>query len=224
VEEKNRHYHIDETLAKQFTEYMEKYGELYLFLAKKTKENIPESNKKPKIIDLSIGPGLLSYELNRLIPQAQILGLDPATNMLTIAKNKLIGCKHCSLAIGTVENIPLKNNYADVIVSRFGFSSWRNPKKGLLEIHRVLRPNGRLVLEILNKEFPKWKLQIMKLHMKINGAGDKVIKYNVSSYKNALSLGQIEKLLTETGFKIINKEGKKTDWKILIVASKTNIN
>ena len=220
MEEKNRHYHIDETLAKQFTEYMEKYSELYLNLAKKTKENIPESIKKPVIIDLSIGPGLLSYELNKLMPQAQILGLDPATNMLSIAKNKLSGCRHCSLAIGTVENMPLKNNYADVIVSRFGFSSWRNPKKGLLEIHRVLKPKGRLVLEILNKDFPKWKLLMMKLHMKINGAGNNVIKYNVSSYKNALSLAQIENLLIETGFKLINKEGNKTDWKFLIVALK----
>ncbi len=214
------YYFIDQLLAKQFTEYMEKYGNLYRYLAKKTKENIQESAKKPIIIDLSIGPGFLSFELNRLIPQAHILGLDPATNMLSIAKNKITSCKQCYLAMGTVENMPLKSAYADVIVSRFGLSSWKNPKKGLLEIHRVLKPKGRLVLEILNKDFPKWKLLIMKLHMKINGAGNKVINYNVRSYKNAFSLLQVEQLLIETGFKIVNKEGKKTDWKFLIVASK----
>ncbi|MDX1798681.1 MAG: methyltransferase domain-containing protein [Candidatus Lokiarchaeia archaeon] len=220
MEDKNQYYYIDQSLANKFTEYMEKHGELYRYLAKKTKENIQESIKKPIIIDLSIGPGFLSYELNKLIPQAQILGLDPATNMLSIAKNKLTGCKQCSLVIGTVENMPLKNDYADVIVSRFGLSSWRNPKKGLLETYRVLKPKSRLVLEILNKDFPKWKLLMMKIHMRINGAGDKVIKYNISSYKNALSLGQIEQFLIETGFKIVSKEGKKADWKFLIVASK----
>ncbi len=218
--EDKEYYFIDQLLAKQFTEYMEKYNKLYHYLAKKTKENIQESGEKPIIVDLSIGPGLLSFELNRLIPQAHILGLDPATNMLSIAKNKLISCKQCSLAKGTVENMPLKGAYADVIVSRFGLSSWKNPKKGLLEIYRVLKPKGRLVLEILNKDFPKWKLLIMKIHMRINGAGKKVIRYNIKSYKNALSLIQVEQFLIETGFKIVSKEGKKTDWKFLIVASK----
>jgi len=220
VEDKKQNYIIDQSLAKQFTKYMEKYSKLYRYLAEKIKENIQDSAQKPIIIDLGVGPGLLSLELNKLIPQAHIFGLDPSTQMLSIAKNKLTNCKQCYLIIGRGENIPLKNSSTDVIVSRFGVSSWKNPKKGLLEIYRVLKPKGKLVLEILNKDFPKWKLLIMKLHMKINGAGNKTIRYNVDSYKNAFSMVTVEHFLIETGFRIISTEGKKTDWKFLIIAGK----
>ena len=88
---------IDNALAEQFTRYMEKYLELYRSLAKKGQENVQKSVKKPVIADISAGPGLLSFELHMLLPDAQIIGLDPSLHMLSIAENKLIGCKNCHL-------------------------------------------------------------------------------------------------------------------------------
>ena len=60
----------------------------------------------------------------------------------------------------------------------------------------------------------------MKLHMRVKGADYEVIRYNMDCYKVAFTLSQIEELLNDVGFKIINKEGKAMDWKFLIIAAK----
>ncbi|UCD13984.1 MAG: class I SAM-dependent methyltransferase [Thermoplasmatales archaeon] len=212
---------IDKALAEQFTRYMDKYLELYRFLAEKTGEHIQKSVKKPVIVEIGTGPGLLSFELHMLIPEAQVIGLDPSLHMLSIAENKLIGCKHCYFVKSSVENMPLKNRSADIVVSRFGLSSWKNPKKGFSEIFRVLKPGGRIVLEVLNTDFPNWKLLLTKIHMMVKGAGKNVIKYHVDSYRMAFSIKQVEEFLNETSFNIIKKEGERKDWKFLVIATKT---
>lgn len=220
VEDKLKNNDIDNSLSMKFTKYMEKYTRLYYYLAKKTKTYLPDSANTPNIVDLSVGPGLLSLELSKIIDQAHIIGIDPSKNMLKIANEKLKICNYCNLILSKVENLPLKSCYIDIIVSRFGISSWNNLHKGFSESFRVLKPNGKLILEILNKDFPKWKQAIMKFHMRINGAGKEVIKYNIDSYKTVLNLKKIEQLLINNGFKIIEHEGKHHDWKKLIVATK----
>jgi ubiquinone/menaquinone biosynthesis C-methylase UbiE len=223
VYDKKQDFVIDKTLAEQFTRYMEKYSELYCSLAIEAREHISKSVKKPVIVDLGIGSGLLSIELNKLLPDANILGVDPSIYMLSIAKTKLIdaGSKNSNFVMARAENIPLKSHYADIIISRFSLSSWKKPKQGFSEIFRVLKPGGRLVLEALNKEFPKRKLLLTKFHMMVNRAEKNVTKYHIDYYKNAFSIKQVEQFLTEVGFTIIKKEGEKTDWKFLIVAAKT---
>jgi ubiquinone/menaquinone biosynthesis C-methylase UbiE len=211
---------VNKSLSNKFTKYMKRYRNLYISLAKKTKKNIRNFEKKSIIVDLSLGPGLLSKELNNQITNAMIIGLDPSQNMINIAKEELSECKNCNIVLSSAEQIPIQDSIVDIIVSRFGISSWRDVKKGISEIKRILKPNGTLILEFLNKDFPNWKILIMKIKMYIKGAGRELINYNVDCYKTAYSSVNIEKFLKEFGFKIIEKKGKSGDWKYLIIASK----
>lgn len=220
MKEKKQNYRVDDSLSLEFTKYMEKYEYLYRNLANKTKQFLPKSEKETIIIDLSVGPGLLSFELNKQINKAQIIGIDPSISMVKIAQEKIKDNNNYNLIISRVENLPLISSYADIVVSRFGVSSWIDIDKGFSEIFRILKPDGKLILEILNNDFPKWKQLIMKIHMRINGAGKELIKYNIDSYKKILNVRQIEKTLNHIGFKIIERQGKQYDWKLLIIASK----
>jgi ubiquinone/menaquinone biosynthesis C-methylase UbiE len=198
---------------------MKKFPELYNYLVSIVKKNISKNVEKPIIIDLGTGPGLLFFEINKQIPEAEVIGIDPSENMLNVA-NKNIKNNNFKTMLGMAEKIPLKSNFADIVVSRFTLTYWEKPEVGFIEIYRVLKPGGKIILEVINRNFPKWKLLMIKVHMFINKAGDEVIRYHSDSYKTAFTYEQVEKFLINANFKITYKEGNKKDWKFIVVGEK----
>ena len=213
---KTKKFAFSKKNVERFERYMKKYPELYKKLAFLVKKNIPKSIPKPVIVDLGVGPGLLSKAINEIIPSAQIFGVDPSDEMLKLAmKNAEI-----KPIKGTSEKIPLEDSSADIIVSRFNLTYWKKPLDSFKEIYRVLKPGGRFILEALNRDFSKWKLLGIKLHMISKGSGLAVAGYHTDAYKTAYDIENVECLFKSTGFKIIYKEGNKKDWRFIIVGIK----
>ena len=210
---------LNEKTIKNFERYMKKYPELYRYLADIVKKNISKKVSNPIIIDLGAGPGLLSLELFKQIPKAQIIAIDPSDIMLKFA-NENVKKEGFKTINGNSENLSLKNNYADIVVSRFSLTYWKNTTKSFNEINRVLKPGGKFVLEALNKDFPNIKLFLIKLHMLFKSAGSDVVRYHIDAYKTAYRFKDVEMFLKKTGYKITYKEYNKNDWKYLIVAEK----
>jgi ubiquinone/menaquinone biosynthesis C-methylase UbiE len=213
---------INKGTAEKFTKYMLKYPELYNNLAQLIKENLSKSSAKSIVVDLGAGPCILSAEINKLIPEIFVINLDPSLKMLEMAEKHTFKSNHTkkSNILSKSENIPLKSDSIDIIVSRFSLAYWKNPKISFKEIYRVIKPNGRIILEILNKEFSKKRLFLIKLHMYIKLAGKEVIKYHIEAYNKAYTINQIETILKESKFSIIDKIGNKKDWKFIIIAQK----
>ncbi len=213
---------MDEKTSQKFAKYMRKYNVLYKNLARISQENLLYSLRDPLVVDIGIGPGLLSIEINKLIPNANIIGIDPSIEMLKLTKRQAIGTnfKKIETILSKAESIPLKNDLADLVISRFSFIYWDNPTNGLSEMYRILKPGGRMILELINRDFPRWKLFLTKIHMFINSAGNEIIEYHINSYNKAYTMDKIEKLISYSGFNIILKEGSKSKWKLLIVAEK----
>ena len=213
---------MDEKTSQKFAKYMRKYNILYKNLARFAQENLLCTPRNPLIVDIGIGPGLLSIEINKLIPNANIIGIDPSVEMLKLTNRQVIGTNINKIdnILSKAESIPMKNNLADLVISRFSIIYWDKPTDGLAEIYRILKPGGRVILELINRDFPRWKLFLTKIHMFINSAGNEIIKYHINSYKKAYTMDQIEKLIIHSGFNIILKEGSKSKWKFLIIAEK----
>jgi len=211
---------IDDKTAKEFAAYMKKFNDLYEYLASVVQRYT--SSTYPLILDLGAGPGLLSIEIFRKIPQATIIGIDPLIKMLELAKGNVKNTDFQTFEpiVGVSENIPLKNSTVDVIASRFSLPYWIQPNKSFEEMMRVLKPGGKVVLEALNRDFPTWKLFSIKIHMLFNRAGRDVTKYHTDAYKLAHTLDQVEQFFIEAGFTISEKKGKKNEWKFIIVAEK----
>lgn len=210
---------LDEKTIKNFESYMKKYLELYRYTAEIVKRNISKKVSNPIIIDIGAGPGLLSLEIAKKIPKAQVIAIDPSEDMLELA-NKNVKNEKFKTMRGSSDNISLENNFADIVVSRFSLTYWKNPNNSFIEIHRVLKPGGKFVLEALNKDFPKYKLFLIKIHMFFKSAGSDVIRYHIESYKTAYKIQNVEIFLKKTGYKITYKEFDKDKWKYLIVAEK----
>jgi uncharacterized protein (TIRG00374 family) len=212
----------DKTI-KKFESYMKKYPELYRYTTELVKKNIPKKVDKPVIIDLGSGPGLLSLEMGKQIPKAQIIAIDSSDKMLDLA-NKNVKKEGFQTMLGTSEHIDLENDLADIVVSRFSLTYWKKPVDSFIEIHRVLKPGGKFILEALNKDFPKFNLFLIKIHMFFKSAGLDVIRYHIEAYKTAYKIQHVEMFLKKAGYKITYKEFNKKDWKYLIVAKKIGHN
>jgi ubiquinone/menaquinone biosynthesis C-methylase UbiE len=199
---------------------MKKFTDLYRTLSTVVKEYT--QTPFPWILDLGCGPGLLSDEILKQIPNATVIGIDPLTKMLTLAKENMnVSTTQCFEPVRAVsEKIPLKKNSIDTIVSRFSLPYWKEPQQSFLEMYRILKPNGNVIVEALNRNFPKWKLFGIKVGMLLNHAGRDVTKYHVDAYKQAYTQEEVERFFSTTGFSILKKEGKKNEWKFIIVAQK----
>ena len=211
---------VDDKTAEEFAAYMKKFIDLYEYLASVVQRH--SSTSHPFILDLGAGPGLLSVEIFRKIPQATIIGIDPLIKMLQLANGNVKNADFQTFepVVGVSENIPLKDNTVDMIASRFSLPYWTQPNKSFQEMMRVLKPGGKVVLEALNRDFPTWKLFSIKIHMLFNRAGRDVTKYHVDAYKLAHTVKQVEQFFIEAGFTISEKEGKKNEWRFIIVAEK----
>lgn len=211
---------VDDKTAEEFAAYMKKFNDLYEYLACVVQRN--SSSDHSFILDLGAGPGLLSVEIFRKMPKATIIGIDPLIKMLQLAKGNVIDADFHTFepVVGVSESVPLKNNSVDVIASRFSLPYWTKPNKSFQEMMRVLKPGGKVIFEALNRDFPVWKLSLIKIRMLLNLAGRDVTKYHVDAYKLAHTREQVEHFFTDAGFIISEKEGKKNEWRFIIVAEK----
>jgi len=100
---------------------------------------------KGKILEVGIGTGKNIGYYNK---KAEVVGIDFSEKMLQIAKEKLVksGMRNITLKQMDVENLKFKDNSFDYVVTTCVFCSVPNPIKGLKEIRRVLKPNGRLIM------------------------------------------------------------------------------
>lgn len=212
-------FKLNKITVEKFSKYMKKYPKLYFYLASILKKNIDKSVKKPVIVDLGTGPGFLSLEISNLIPNSEVFGIDLSKEMLQKA-NENVRKSGFTILNGSSDNLPLKDGSVDVVVSRSSLIYWKNPNKSLCEIYRVLKPGGKVIFEDINRNFPKWRLSLIKIHMFFKNAGFDLIRYHADAFKIAYTISQVKKLLTDSNFKIIYEESKIRDWKFVVIGEK----
>lgn len=110
------------------------------------------------ILDVACGTGDLSVELQRTGP-AKVIGTDFCRPMLAVAADKNIKTE---LSIPYVEadgmNLSFADRSFDAVTIAFGLRNFSNWKDGLKELHRILKPGGKLaVLEFSSPVVPGFK-------------------------------------------------------------------
>src|SRR5690349_15471141 len=107
------------------------------------------------ILDAATGTGALAMEAVKLNP-VKIFGIDISEDMLKIGRAKIKAKKladKIELLEGDSENLIFSDNKFDAVMVAFGVRNFENLLKGLKEFHRVVRPNG--VVMILEFSHPE---------------------------------------------------------------------
>ncbi len=115
-----------------------------------------------KVLDIATGTGDLAIMIAENT-DAQVTGLDLSEGMLEFGRKKVTEKKlddRIKMIQGDSENLPFEDNTFDAITVSFGVRNFENLEKGLLEINRVLKPNGTfIILEFAQPEkFPMKQL------------------------------------------------------------------
>jgi len=102
------------------------------------KQAVPVGQKG---IEIGIGSGIFAEQLGIKY------GIDPSGNMLEYAKKRNLEVKK-----GFAEELPYPDNSFDFAVFITSICFIANPVKAIREAHRILKPDGDVIVAIIDKE------------------------------------------------------------------------
>jgi SAM-dependent methyltransferase len=151
------------------------------------------------IIDLGSGAGNDVFVARAIVGEnGKVIGVDMTREMIVKAEqnNSKLGYKNVEFRFGDIEDLPLANNLADVIVSNCVLNLVPDKKKAFSEIYRVLKPGAHFcVSDIVIKG---------ELHPELN----KSAEMYAGCAAGAIQQDDYLSIIKDAGF--INSEIKKT--------------
>ena len=96
------------------------------------------------VLDVACGPGLVVAAFARVVRHAT--GIDVTPAMLARAREVTAGLSNVTLDHGDVLPLPYADGTFSIVVSRFAFHHFQDPRAVLAEMRRVCRPGGRVVV------------------------------------------------------------------------------
>jgi len=112
------------------------------FYWRKCAANMVASWRPRKIVDLATGTGDLALAVQKKLPDAEVTGVDFVPEMLELARRK--GVRETILA--DAMNLPFPDASFDCVTIAFGLRNMENWRDALVEMSRVLKRDGRLLV------------------------------------------------------------------------------
>lgn len=126
---------------------------------KQTVKQVINKSNCHVIVDVATGTGDLAIELIKQCHPDKLIGLDLSPAMMAKAQAKIDYHQFnhiATLQTANGEDIPLPNNYCDLLTIGFGIRNFQNPEKGLAEFYRILKPEGQLVILEFSQVKPRF--------------------------------------------------------------------
>lgn len=100
-----------------------------------------------RVVDIGCGAGIDSLIAARMVgPDGRVIGVDMTPAMLERARKAAAesGFENVEFREGLMEDLPVENGWADVVISNGVLNLTPDKRQALAEMARVLKPGGRL--------------------------------------------------------------------------------
>jgi demethylmenaquinone methyltransferase/2-methoxy-6-polyprenyl-1,4-benzoquinol methylase len=108
-----------------------------------------KADQPQEILDVATGTADVAIMAAKMLQPKHIIGIDIANQMLDFGRVKIKDQNLngvIDLETGDSENLRFADQSFDAVTVAFGVRNFENLEKGLSEMARVLRPNGRIVV------------------------------------------------------------------------------
>ncbi|MER7454199.1 class I SAM-dependent methyltransferase [Nocardia beijingensis] len=154
------------------------------------------------VIDVGCGPGDFARLLARRA--GQVVGVDPAPQMIDYATARSRDLPNCRFEVGAAQSLPLPDASADLVVSTFAMHHIDAAQRpaAVAQMFRVLRPGGRLLLADAHPTGPVLSsaVRIMarfaahRAHDTSHNHGDPLAAIDIRRYRDVLGANGFERV------------------------------
>jgi len=183
------------------------------------------------IVDVACGTGDMCEYWDKRAKKAdinirKIIGADPSVGMLEIAKQKSLNAE---FIVAEAKSLPFETDSVDILSISYGLRNVMDREEGLREFHRVLKPDGLLViLEFTKLQKASFASRARDFYMKkilpvVGGLLSKnkdAYSYLPDSIEGFLTKEMLVKELEAVGFNIKEATGYSMDISTLFIAKK----
>jgi len=155
-----------------------------------------------RVLDVGCGTGIVTrLAAAEVVPDGSVVGLDPDPGMLAVARTPAAGEEIEWIEAGA-ESMPLPDEAFDVVLCQMSLQFVPEPARALAEMHRVLTPGGRLVLNVPGPISPVFGslAGAMERHIAPEAAGF------VTHVFSLHDTSDLARLLEEAGFREVSVE------------------
>lgn len=112
-------------------------------LWRRTAVRVSGAKKGDAILDCATGTGDLAVAFKKRVQSGRVVGTDFVPEMIELAKRK---ASNIEFEVADVTNLPYANDTFDVASISFGIRNVGDPRKGIAELARVIKPGGRVII------------------------------------------------------------------------------
>ncbi len=149
------------------------------------------------VLDIGFGGGVTIQQISKLAYNGKTCGVDFSEPMVRQGEKRfrrLIEQGRVELRLGDIARLPYQDNIFDKVCSVNTVYFWTNQLENLLEIRRIMKKDGRLVVSFHSRE----KMKKMR-----------IFQYNFSLY----SPEEVQGLFNQSGFRNVHIERRDEDKK-----------